>query len=348
MARRLLSDRELPGRRVAPARAAARRHVPARAAPAAALRPRRPGALMSRHRACDDFHRSSEAVRRDFLGAPRLTRRQVLGAGLGAGLALYTRAGACRSTRVLEAAAADAAAAPDAPGARVGVPARRRGPARHARAAARLRPLRRPAPQAQGREGQPLAGTGFGVHPSLSPRHRRRRQGALRARQDRLPARHRLRQPRPLPLPLAPLLGDRPDHRARRPRAGSAAGSTAPAGATTRSRASRMGYGLSPVLRSARAPVAAVASPGDARLLDPRRVGRALRRGDGGLRAARAAARAAGARSRPRATAARLAKDVADRLEPLRGARRRGPARLEHRLSGGERLRHAGCATSRR
>ena len=69
---------------------------------------------MSRHRACDDFHRSSENVRRDYLGGPALTRRQVLGAGLGAGLALYT-AQALPVTRVLEAAAADAAAAPNAP-----------------------------------------------------------------------------------------------------------------------------------------------------------------------------------------------------------------------------------------
>jgi uncharacterized protein (DUF1501 family) len=69
---------------------------------------------MSRHRACDDFHRSSESTRRDYLGGPSLTRRQVLGAGLGAGLALYTSR-ATPLERVFEAAAAEAAAAPDAP-----------------------------------------------------------------------------------------------------------------------------------------------------------------------------------------------------------------------------------------
>ncbi len=69
---------------------------------------------MSRHRACDDFHRSTEGQRRDYLGGHGLTRRQALGAGLGAGLALYT-AKAMPVTQVFEAAAADAAAAPDAP-----------------------------------------------------------------------------------------------------------------------------------------------------------------------------------------------------------------------------------------
>ena len=69
---------------------------------------------MNRHRACDDFHRTSEGHRRDFLGGPGLTRRQVLGAGLGAGLALHT-AKATPLSQVFEAAAADAAAAPSAP-----------------------------------------------------------------------------------------------------------------------------------------------------------------------------------------------------------------------------------------
>ena len=88
---------------------------------------------MPRHNACDDFHRTSEAERRDFLGGAPLTRRQVLAGGLGAGLTLYA-AQALPVTRVFEAAAADAAAAPERAGARVRVPAGRRGPARHARA----------------------------------------------------------------------------------------------------------------------------------------------------------------------------------------------------------------------
>ena len=69
---------------------------------------------MPRHNACDDFHRTSEAVRRDFLGGAPLTRRQVLAGGLGAGLTLYA-AQALPVTRVFEAAAADAAASPNAP-----------------------------------------------------------------------------------------------------------------------------------------------------------------------------------------------------------------------------------------
>ena len=77
-----------------------------------------------------------------------------------------------------------------------------------------------------------------------------------------------------------------------------------------------MGYGLSPVLRSGARAGGGGGLAGRRGLLDPRRVGRALRRGDEDLRAARARRRAAAARSRRRATAARLAKGVADRLEP--------------------------------
>src|SRR5207249_241755 len=76
-------------------------------------------------------------------------------------------------------------------------PAGRPAPLDHDRGAgaARHRVARRPAPE-------PLRGP------------RRRRARALRGGQGRLPARHRLRQSGPLALPLAPLLGDRPDHRA--------------------------------------------------------------------------------------------------------------------------------------
>ena len=63
---------------------------------------------------CDDFRATSESERGRFLGGSQLTRRQVLGWGVGAGLALYA-AKAMPVTRALEAAAADAAAAPDAP-----------------------------------------------------------------------------------------------------------------------------------------------------------------------------------------------------------------------------------------
>src|SRR5215216_3562238 len=68
------------------------------------------------HRACNDFHQTSESVRRTYLGGSEadMTRRQIIGRGLAAGLAVYA-AKAMPFTRVLEAAAADAAAAPNAP-----------------------------------------------------------------------------------------------------------------------------------------------------------------------------------------------------------------------------------------
>src|SRR3954471_4000818 len=68
------------------------------------------------HRACNDFHQTSEAVRRTYLGGTEhdMTRRQIIGRGLAAGLAVYA-AQAMPFTRVLEAAAADAAAGPNAP-----------------------------------------------------------------------------------------------------------------------------------------------------------------------------------------------------------------------------------------
>ena len=69
------------------------------------------------HRACNDFHQTAESERRTYLGdhpSPGLSRRQLIGRGLAAGLAVYA-AQAMPFTRVLEAAAADAATAPDAP-----------------------------------------------------------------------------------------------------------------------------------------------------------------------------------------------------------------------------------------
>ncbi|MDX6716456.1 MAG: hypothetical protein QOH30_3014 [Baekduia sp.] len=61
------------------------------------------------HAACQDFHRASEASRRDVL-----TRRQMLKWGIGAGVTVYA-AGAMPTGHLLDAAAAEAAAAPDAP-----------------------------------------------------------------------------------------------------------------------------------------------------------------------------------------------------------------------------------------
>ncbi len=69
---------------------------------------------MNAHRACADFHRTSEATRRRYLAESGITRRQVLKRGAGAGLAVYA-AQAMPLVRMFEAAEASAAAAPDAP-----------------------------------------------------------------------------------------------------------------------------------------------------------------------------------------------------------------------------------------
>src|ERR1700754_2002811 len=64
------------------------------------------------HRACDDFHQTSEATRRSF--AAGVTRRQVIGTGLAAGVAVYA-ARALPFARILQIAEADAQANPNAP-----------------------------------------------------------------------------------------------------------------------------------------------------------------------------------------------------------------------------------------
>jgi uncharacterized protein (DUF1501 family) len=61
------------------------------------------------HAACQDFHRASEAARRDVL-----TRRQMLKWGIGAGVTVYA-ANMMPTHHLLDAATAEAAAAPDAP-----------------------------------------------------------------------------------------------------------------------------------------------------------------------------------------------------------------------------------------
>jgi uncharacterized protein (DUF1501 family) len=66
----------------------------------------------SAHRACDDFH-TTEARRRNLAGG-QMTRRRLLGTGIGAGLAVYA-AKAMPLVRMLEAAEAQAQAAPAAP-----------------------------------------------------------------------------------------------------------------------------------------------------------------------------------------------------------------------------------------
>jgi uncharacterized protein (DUF1501 family) len=267
---------------------------------------------MSRHRACDDFHRTSEAVRRDYLGGPPLTRRQALGWSVGGMLALYT-AKATPIERVLEAAAAEAAAAPDAP---VLVSVFLPGgvdlldtlvPLHDYGRYADLHPKLKV-------EGLPLASTPFGVHPSLAEGlgggikglYERGKVGFLPGIDYANPdlshfhSRHfwetGLITDRAAPGWLGRWL-DR------------SGGRDNPLQGLT------MGYGLSPVMRSGRAPVAAVASPGnagfwirdvwgepyDAAMSAYERLGH-VRGGGRALHAAR--------------EAARLAKEVADRLEP--------------------------------
>ena len=66
------------------------------------------------HRACNDFHQTTEKIRRTYLAEADLTRRQVIGRSVAGGLAVYA-AQSMSLTRVFEAAEADAAAAPNAP-----------------------------------------------------------------------------------------------------------------------------------------------------------------------------------------------------------------------------------------
>jgi uncharacterized protein (DUF1501 family) len=265
-----------------------------------------------RHRACDDFHRSSESVRRDYLGGPALTRRQVLGAGLGAGLALYTSR-AMPLTDVFDAAAAEAAAAPDAP---VLVSVFLPGgvdlldtlvPLHDYGRYADLHPKLRV-------QGVALPGTAFGLHPSLT----RGAGGGIKGLFERgkvgfLPgidyANPDLSHFHSRHFWETGLITDReaPGWLGRTlDRSG---GSDNPLQGVS------MGYGLSPVMRSGGAPVAAVASPGDAEFWIRNVWGEAqdgaiatygrLGYGKGGGRALEASR-----------TAARLAKQVADRLEP--------------------------------
>jgi len=117
------------------------------------------------HRACSDFHQTSEATRRRYLETP-LTRRQVVARGLGTGLAIYA-ANAISLAQILESAEAEAVAAPDAP-VLVSVflpggcdlldtlvPLHQYGAYADLRGRLGLR------------EAQPLGGSGLGFHPAL-------------------------------------------------------------------------------------------------------------------------------------------------------------------------------------
>ena len=268
---------------------------------------------MNQHRACDDFHRSSERLRRDYLGGPPLTRRQVLGLGVGGGMALYLSQ-AMPVQRVLEAAAADAAAAPNAP---VLVSVFLPGGVDLLDTLVPLHDYGRYAdlhPRLKVEGGLPLGSTGLGLHPSLA----RGVGGGIKGLYERgkigfLPgidyANPDLSHFHSRHFWETGLITDRgaPGWLGRwLDRAG---------GRDNPLQGVSMGYGLSPVIRSGRAPVAAVASPGDAgfwirgvwgdaydeAMATYGRLGK-LRGGGRALAASR--------------EAARLAKQVADRLEP--------------------------------
>jgi uncharacterized protein (DUF1501 family) len=259
---------------------------------------------MNAHRACDDFHRTAEH-------RAGLTRRQVLAWGAGGGLSLYLSQ-AMPIQRVLELAEAEAAAAPNAP---VLVSVFLPGgldlldtlvPLHAYGRYADLRPKLKV-------QGVPLGSTGLGLNPSMTQGI----GGGIKGLFDRgkvgfLPgidysnpdlshfhSRHfwetGLITDRDTPGWLGRWL-DRSGSRDN-PLQGVS-----------------MGYGLSPVMRSGRAPVAAVSSPGDAGFWIRDVWGEAYdaamktygRLGHGGGNEALGAAR----------EAARLAKQVADRLEP--------------------------------
>jgi uncharacterized protein (DUF1501 family) len=261
------------------------------------------------HAACQDFHRASEAARRDVL-----TRRQMLKWGIGAGVTVYA-ANLMPTQHLLGAAAAEAAAAPDAP-VLVSVflpggldlldtlmPLEQEGALRDLRGGV--------APAA------PLAlkGTSLGLHPSLA----KGPGGGLQGLYDRGQIGF---------LPGIDYANPNLSHFASRAfwetgmvsqqsvsgwlgrwldRHGSADNPLQ--GLTS-------GYGLSPTLRAVNAPVASVSDPGDARL------GMWSVWGDWGTAAVEAYA--ALSRSTPKAAgpasaarAARLAHSVSDQLAPF-------------------------------
>ena len=166
------------------------------------------------HCGCDDFRATSESTRRRFVGDSQLTRRQIFGWGVGAGLSLYA-ARAMPISRALEAAAADAAAAPDAP---VLVAVFLPGgldlldsliPLNDYGAYADLhRNIRVDKPPL-------LRGSALGIHPSLTQGVGGGIKGLYDAGKLGFLPGIDYPEPEPLALPLAPLLGDRADRRQR-------------------------------------------------------------------------------------------------------------------------------------
>jgi uncharacterized protein (DUF1501 family) len=269
---------------------------------------------VSAHRACDDFRQTSSARRDRWLGRS-LTRRQVITRGVGAGLAVYA-AKAMPFARILEAATAQAQSAPDAP---IVVAVFLPGGldllsalppvAQYGRYADLRQDVKVDAPPA-------LGSTGLGMHPSLAQGTNGGVKGLFDAgKVGLLPgidyanpdlshfhSRHFWETGLITPNAAPGWLGRWLD------RHGS--GDNPFQGLS-------VSYGLSPVMRSAHAPVAAVSSPDDAELWIRGLWGTAYDRAmDTYGKIASTTPRGAGPTSAY--TAARLAKAVGDRLAPYR------------------------------
>jgi uncharacterized protein (DUF1501 family) len=263
------------------------------------------------HRACNDFHQTSETVRRGFM--PGVTRRQVIGRGLAAGVAVYA-AQAMPFTRILEAAAADAQANPDGPilvsifmpgGADLLdtlVPQHQFG------AYADLRP------SLKLDDAPALAGTGLGINPALASGQGGGVKGLFEAGKigflpgidyanpdlSHFHSRHFWETGLVTDTAASGWLGRYLDRTGSRDN---------PLQGVSMSNA------LSPVLRSGGAPVAAVSSPDSAQFWIPDVWGKSF---DDAMAAwAQIAQRAtAGPGDVAAVSSARMAKDVADRLKP--------------------------------
>lgn len=260
------------------------------------------------HAACQDFHRASEAARADVL-----TRRSMLKWGIGAGVTVYS-ATRLPTAHLLDAAAAEAAAAPDAP-VLVSVflpggldlldtlmPLGQEGPLRDLRGA--VSPA---APVA-------LKGTSLGLHPALTKGPNGGLQGLYERGQIGF-------------LPGIDYANPNLSHFASRAfwETGMVSQQSVSGwlgrwldrhgSADNPLQGLSSGYGLSPTLRSVGAPVASVSDPGDARL------SMWSVWGDWSTAAIdtyNALAQPSGARPGPAATmrAARLAHKVSDQLAP--------------------------------
>jgi uncharacterized protein (DUF1501 family) len=275
----------------------------------------------SAHRACDDFRQTSAATRNRWLG-PSLTRRQIIARGLGAGLSVYA-AKAMPLTRIFEAAEAEAQAAPNAP---VLVAVFLPGGVDLLSALPPLNDYGRYADLRGGVkvEAPPALGAGgLGIHPALSQGTNGGVAGLSAAGKvawlpgidyanpdlSHFHSRHFWETGLITHTDAPGWLGRWLD------RHGS--GDNPLQGLS-------LSYGLSPVMRSGRAPVAAVSSPNDAKLWIRDVWGTAY---DQAMNTwgRIASARPGGEGPDAAYTAARLAKEVGDRLAPYRRERDNDP-----------------------